>query len=184
MIEVILKTKVPHLGAEADLVKVNPGYARNYLIPKGLAAPATTTYKQQVLRLQKLRAEREATELNDANQLAGRINKMTITFQMESGKGQEKLFGSITASDILDRLVKEDVHLDKKKIKLAHPLKDVGTHQVEIHLHSEVNASLKVVLVVPKTAEDEEQADKKKDFKKGKFSKDKPKKKSTEKENG
>ncbi len=152
--EVILKAKVEGLGAEADLVKVRPGYARNYLIPRGLALPATSAVKHQVEKLKQARAEREARELNEANALATRINRMTLTFQMTAGGEGEKVFGSVTAHDIVERLAKENVALDRKRLKLPHPIKTTGEHAIEVHLHPDVKASLRVVLEV-KRAEGE-----------------------------
>lgn len=153
--EVILRAKVEGLGAEADLVKVRPGYARNYLIPQGLAMPATTAVRHQIEKLKQARAEREARELNEANTLASRLNKMTLTFQMTAGGEGDKVFGSVTAHDIYERLVKGDVHIDRKRLRLPHPIKTTGEHEVEVHLHPDVKASLRVVLEV-KRAEGEE----------------------------
>jgi large subunit ribosomal protein L9 len=156
--EVILKSKIHNLGAEADIVRVRPGYARNFLFPKGLAMPATAGQKLVIEKLRKARAEREAKELNDANEMAGKLNKMTVTFQMTSAEGSERVFGSVTSQEILERLAKNGVELDRKQLRLAHPLKEVGSHEVEIHLHSEVRAKVTVVLEVPKTEAGEESA--------------------------
>ncbi len=156
MTEIILKSKVEGLGAEADVVKVRPGYARNFLFPRGLAVMANSTNKRQIEALKQARATREAREVNEANEIAGRINKMTLTFQMLAGEGQQKVFGSVTSQDILERLAKEGVAIDKKRIRLPHPIKETGPHQVEIHLHPDVNASLKIVLEVPKHDADAE----------------------------
>ncbi len=153
MTEVILKSKIEGLGAEADVVKVRPGYARNFLLPRGLAMPSTQAYKAQIEKLKKARAEREAAELNDAAQIAARINKMTITFQMNAAEGQDKVFGSVTIAEIVERLSKEQVELDRKKVKLAHPLKELGEHKIEIAVHHDVVATLKVVLALPKSSE-------------------------------
>lgn len=149
--EIILKAKVEGLGAEADMVKVRPGYARNYLIPRGLAMPATSAVKHQIEKLKQARAEREASELNEANALATRINRMTLTFQMAAGGEGEKVFGSVTAHDVVERLAKENVHIDRKKLKLPHPIKATGEHEVEVHLHPDVKGTLRVVLEVKKT---------------------------------
>ncbi|MCC6356355.1 MAG: 50S ribosomal protein L9 [Verrucomicrobiae bacterium] len=155
--EIILKAKVEGLGAEADLVKVRPGYARNYLIPRGLAMPATSAVKHQVEKLKQARAEREARELNEANALATRINRMTLTFQMTAGGEGEKVFGSVTAHDVVERLAKENVHIDRKKLKLPHPIKATGEHEIEVNLHPDVKGTLRVVLEVKRVAgEDEE----------------------------
>jgi large subunit ribosomal protein L9 len=148
--EVILKKKVEGLGGEADLVKVRPGYARNYLFPKGLAIPATEAGKHQIERLKQIRAAREAEELNIANEYARRINKMTLTFQMQAGETRDKIFGSVTNADIQERLAKEGINIDRKRIHLPAPLKQLGEQEIEIALYPEVKARLKVVLALSK----------------------------------
>ncbi len=148
--EVILKTKIEGLGGEADIVKVRPGYARNFLLPRGLAIPATKASKHQIERLRQIRAEREANELNTANEYARKINKMTLTFQVQAGDSFDKIFGSVTSQDIMERLAKEGLNVDRKRIKLYHPLKELKEHEVEINLHPEVKATLRVVLALSK----------------------------------
>jgi len=145
-IEVILKKPVQGLGAEADIVKVKAGYARNYLIPNNIAAQATAASKKEIEALQKRRAEREADELQKAEKLAADLNKVTITFQMESAEGSGKLFGSVTSQDISERLTTMGHELDRKKIQLDRPLKEVGESTITANLGMEVTASFKVVL--------------------------------------
>jgi len=145
-IEVILKKPVQGLGAEADIVKVEAGYARNYLIPNNIAAQATAASKKEIEALQKRRAEREADELQKAEKLAADLNKVTITFQMESAEGSGKLFGSVTSQDISERLTTMGHELDRKKIQLDRPLKEVGESTITANLGMEVTASFKVVL--------------------------------------
>jgi large subunit ribosomal protein L9 len=161
-LEVILKQPVHGLGAEADLVKVKPGYARNFLIPRGLAVTATAASKKFVEDLKRKRAAREAAELNDANEKAKALNKVTLTFQMEANE-QGKIFGAVTAQDISERLAKLGHDIDKKKIA-AKPIKDEGDHEVTIALGHGVSAKIKVVLQVnkPEAAAEEEEASKKK----------------------
>ncbi|MEM6883826.1 MAG: 50S ribosomal protein L9 [Verrucomicrobiota bacterium] len=151
-IEVILKQPVQGLGAEADIVKVKAGYARNYLIPNNIAAQATAASKKEIEALQKRRAEREADELQKAETLAAALNKVTITFQMESAEGSGKLFGSVTSQDISERLATMGHELDRKKIQLDRPLKDVGEKTIKANLGMDVTATFKVVLA---TAESE-----------------------------
>ena len=145
-IEVILKKPVRGLGAEADIVKVKAGYARNYLIPNDIAAQATAASKKEIEALQKRRAEREAEELQQAEALAAALKDVTITFQMESAEGSGKLFGSVTTQDIADRLATMGHDLDRKKIQLDRPLKEVGTTNVKANLGMDVTASFKVIL--------------------------------------
>lgn len=161
-LEVILKQPVHGLGAEADLVKVKPGYARNFLIPRGLAVTATAASKKFVEDLKRKRAAREAAELNEANEKATALNKVTLTFQMEANE-QGKIFGAVTAQDIAERLATLGHSIDKKKIG-AKPIKDEGPHEVVITLGHGVSAKIKVVLQVnkPAVAEEEEAPKKKK----------------------
>ena len=145
VVEVILKKPVPSLGAEADLVKVKPGYARNYLLPEDLAVVATAATKKLVEELKRRRAEREAAELNAAEEMAKALKKVTITFQVETSR-QDKVFGSVTTNDIANRLETLGHHVDRKKIVLPKPLKGLGEYDVEVHLPMSVQAKFKVVL--------------------------------------
>lgn len=148
-VEVILKTKIEGLGSEADIVSVKPGYARNFLIPKDFAAPATLATKRQVEELKRKRAEREATELNEAQELAGKLGKLKLTFVLESGEGQDKVFGSVTSQDIALKLEEAGYKIDRKKIDLPKPIKDLGEHEVTVKLASEVQAKLNVTVNHP-----------------------------------
>lgn len=159
-LEVILKQPVHGLGAEADLVKVKPGYARNFLIPRGLAVAATAASKKFVEDLKRKRAAREAAELNEAQEKAAALNKVTLTFQMEANE-QGKIFGAVTAQEISDRLATLGHTIDKKKIG-TKPLKEEGDHEVTITLGHGISARIKVVLQVNKPAAQEEEAPKKK----------------------
>ena len=138
--EIILTDNVPGLGAEADVVKVRRGYARNFLLPQGKAHEVTPSSMRQLDNLKKKRAEREAREMNDAEELARRINKARLTFTLETGE-TGKAFGSITAQDIMNRLKNEiGVEVDRHKIALDHPIKTTGEHEVGIKLHHDVTA--------------------------------------------
>lgn len=141
--DIILTDNVPGLGAEADVVKVRRGYARNYLLPHGKALEVTPATLRQLENLKKKRAEREARELNDAEELARRINKSRLIFKLETGE-TGKAFGSITAQDVVTRLKNEiGVDIDRHKIHLEHPIKTTGEHEVTIKLHHDVNATLR-----------------------------------------
>jgi large subunit ribosomal protein L9 len=157
-VEVILKTKIEGLGSEADIVSVKPGYARNFLIPKDFAAPATLATKRQVEELRRKRAEREAQELNDAQELAGKLAKLKLVFTLETGggEGQEKSFGSVTSKDIADKLKEQGYEVDRKKIELPKAIKDLGDHEVIVKLGSEIQAKLNVVVNRPVSKEEEE----------------------------
>ncbi|MEY2547284.1 MAG: large subunit ribosomal protein [Verrucomicrobiota bacterium] len=154
--EVILTEHVPGLGAEADVVKVRRGFARNYLLPHGKAHEVTPAAMRQLDNLKKKRAEREAGELNEAEETARRINKSHLTFTLETGEAG-KAFGSITAQDIMNRLKNEiGVEVDRHKIVLEHPIKNTGDHEVAIKLHHDVTAQLIFVVKsseAPRSAE-------------------------------
>ena len=141
--EIILTDNVPGLGAEADIVKVRRGYARNYLLPQGKAHEVTPSSLRQLENLKKKRAEREARELNEAEELARRINKLRVMFKLETGE-TGKAFGSITAQDIVTRLKNEiGDEIDRHKIHLEHPIKTTGEHEVAIKLHHDVTVNFK-----------------------------------------
>jgi large subunit ribosomal protein L9 len=144
--EIILTEKIANLGAEADVVKVKRGYARNFLVPRGLALEVTPATLKRLNLLKAKRAEREARELNESEDLARRINKLKITLELETGE-TGKAFGSITAADIAERLKKElggSVEIDRHKIHLDKAIKDTGDHEVTIKLHHDVTAKLNV----------------------------------------
>jgi large subunit ribosomal protein L9 len=144
--EVILTHNILGLGAESDQVKVAAGYARNYLIPQGKAIPLTGANKRRIEALQKRRGEREAHEYNSMSDLAKSVAKLTATLKVKTGD-DGKLFGSVTAAMISDELKSHfDIHLDRKKIHLEHPIRTLGQHEVQLHLHGEINATLKVVV--------------------------------------
>jgi large subunit ribosomal protein L9 len=154
--EVILTEHVPGLGAEADVVKVRRGFARNYLLPRGKAHEVTPAAMRQLDHLKKKRAEREARELNDAEETARRINKSHLIFTLETGEGG-KAFGSITAQDIMNRLKNEiGVEVDRHKIDIEHPIKNTGEQSVAIKLHHDVIAQLNFVV---KSSEPAKQAE-------------------------
>jgi large subunit ribosomal protein L9 len=140
--ELILTENVPGLGAEADVVKVRRGYARNYLLPRKMAYEVTPSALRQLNSLKQKRAEREASELNDAQELARRIGKARFVFTLETGESG-RAFGSVTAQDIVNRLKNEvGADIDRHKIVLERPIKDTGEHDVAIKLHHDVTAQL------------------------------------------
>jgi large subunit ribosomal protein L9 len=141
--EVILTDNVPGLGAEADVVKVRRGYARNYLLPRGKAYEVTPAALRQLDNLKKKRAEREARELNEADELARKIGKAHLVFTLATGESG-KAFGSVTAQDIVHRMKNElGIEIDRHKLVLERPIKDTGEHEVVIKLHHNVTAQFK-----------------------------------------
>jgi large subunit ribosomal protein L9 len=144
--EVILTEKIASLGFEADVVKVKRGYARNFLVPRGKALEVTPATLKRLNLLKAKRAEREAKELNESEDLARKINKLKITVELETG-ATGKAFGSITAADLAERLKKElggSIEIDRHKIHLEKPIKETGEHEVQIKLHADVVAKLTV----------------------------------------
>lgn len=146
--EVILIENIPGLGAEADVVKVKNGYARNFLIPTGKACEVTPAALRKLNALKAKRAEREGRELNEAEELARKINKLKITMLLETGESG-KAFGSITSRDLAERIQAElggAVEIERNRIVLERPIKDTGAHEIAIKLHPEVTAKLNLVV--------------------------------------
>ncbi|MFC5049589.1 50S ribosomal protein L9 [Rubritalea spongiae] len=150
--EVILRTKIDNLGAEADVVKVKAGYARNFLIPQGKAFEATEENLQNTEDLKKARAEREAAELAEAQEIAAKIKKAKISFELEVGEGG-KAFGSVTTLDIQKKLEEAGITLDRKALKLDGPIKSAGTTKIDVKLAGDTTATLTVVVNTPSTEE-------------------------------
>ena len=142
--EVILTHNIVGLGGESDQVKVAAGYARNFLFPQRLAIPLTHANKRRLEVLRQRRAEREAHEYNTMSELAKGITKLTCLVKVKVGD-DGKVFGSVTSGQIADELKHQfDITLDKKKIHLDHPIRTLGEHEIELRLHPEVKATLKV----------------------------------------
>lgn len=144
--EIILTEKIANLGAEADVVKVRRGYARNFLVPRGKGLEVTPATMKRLNLLKTKRAEREARELNESEDLARKINKLKITIEIETG-ATGKAFGSITAADLAERIKKElggNIEIDRHKIQLEKPIKDTGEHEITVKLHADVAAKLTV----------------------------------------
>ena len=145
-IEVILKQQVEDLGAEADVIKVKRGYALNFLIPTGKAYEATSGNLKHIDALKKARALREANEIEAATKLANRLNKQRLKFELATGQGG-KAFGSVTAKDIQDSLAETDRQfrdIDRKQIQLKKPIKRTGDFEVDVKIHQDINATLKI----------------------------------------
>lgn len=142
--EVILTTNIVGLGAESDQVKVASGYARNYLFPQRLAIPLTQANKRHLEALKKRRAEREAHEYNTMSELAKSVSKLLCVVKVKTGE-DGKMFGTVTTGMIADELKHQfDISLDKRKIHIEPTIRTLGEHEVELHLHHDVNATLKV----------------------------------------
>ena len=142
--EVILTHNIIGLGGESDQVKVAPGYARNYLIPQGFAIPLTAANKRRIEALKQRRAVREADELNHMNDLARSLAKLIAVLTVKTGE-DGKMFGSVTTGAIADQLKTQfEIAVDKKKIHIDQPIRTLGEHEVELRLHADVTAKLKL----------------------------------------
>jgi large subunit ribosomal protein L9 len=143
--QVILKEKIAGLGAEADVVKVRAGYARNYLVPQGKAYEATKANLRHVEALNSARAKREGEELVVAQELATKIGKLSPKFTLSTGQGG-KAFGSVTSMDIHKELEAAGIAIDRYDIQLEKPIKKSGKTIVEIKLNAQVSAQLTVTV--------------------------------------
>lgn len=151
--EVILTQHIVGLGAESDQVAVAAGYARNFLIPQGMAIPLTGANKRRLESLRQRRAEREAHELNTMSELAASISKITLKITVKTG-ADGKMFGAVTGGTIADELKHQcDVSIDRRKIHLEAPIRSLGEHEVELRLHADVNAKLKLQIETATPAE-------------------------------
>jgi large subunit ribosomal protein L9 len=139
--EILLVKPVENLGGEGDQVKVRAGYARNYLLPRGIAVPLTGANRKQVDALKKRRAEREMHELNGAQQVAKKLEKKSLAFAVKTGEGG-RMFGAITSTDIHEKLAAEGLQIEKRRIHLHTPVKTLGQHTVKIKLHPDVSVDL------------------------------------------
>jgi large subunit ribosomal protein L9 len=145
-IEVILREHVEHLGRRGEVVKVAPGYARNYLFPRQLALAVTDENRRQIDR-ERAKAElRELQELREAESLRARLEAIDVTVARRVGENQV-LYGSVTSADVADLLAARDLPVDRRKIQLSEPLKALGEHRVAVKLHRDVTAELTVKVV-------------------------------------
>ena len=150
--QVILKEKIEGLGAEADVVKVRAGYARNFLVPQGKAFEATTSNLRHLESLKVERSRREAEELSSAQELATKISKLKPKFTLSTGQGG-KAFGSVTSIDIHKELEAAGIVIDRHAIELEKPVKKSGKTEVSIRLNPQVIATLTITV---EAGEDEE----------------------------
>lgn len=144
--EVILMADVNGLGAEGDVVSVADGYARNYLLPKKLAAAVTEATRRQLEKKRQERQEEEGKELEAAQSVAKVIESSSCTISVKAG-AEGKMFGSVTASDIAAALAEQGIDIDRHKLQLEEPLRELGVFNVPIKLHPQVESSVKVWVV-------------------------------------
>ena len=143
--EVILREDVPQLGQRGDLVKVKPGYARNYLIPRKLAMPASAGARKQVADMKAANARKDAREKSGAESLAAQLGELTLTLTAKAGE-QDQLFGSVTTMDIAAALEAKGFNIDRRTIELEEPIKTIGEYSVPVRLHHDVIAAVKVAV--------------------------------------
>ncbi len=144
--EIILRQAVENLGKPGDVVKVKPGYARNYLLPHGLAYEATPG---NLKRIQQERARLEAAEnerRTAASTLAERLEQVSLTFSARVGE-EGKLFGSVTAADLAQQLETQGFHIEKRQIDLHEPIKALGIYRIPIRLHADVKPEIRVWVI-------------------------------------
>ena len=144
--DVVLLKDVERLGAEGAVVRVSPGYARNYLMPRGLAALATAQRLHTLEELKRQRSRKVQRALEEANALKQKLESRSLTLKLNLG-ADEKPFGAVTAHDILDAVQREGIALDKHAIELKQPIKVLGVYDVPVRVHPEVTATLKVWVV-------------------------------------
>jgi large subunit ribosomal protein L9 len=150
--EVILKEDVVKLGSRGDVVKVAAGYGRNYLLPKKLAIEANAANKAVVAQMKASAVRRNAKEKAGAEDLAKQIDAVVVNFTRKAGEG-DHLFGSVTSSDIAAELTKKGFDIDRRKIQLHEPLKQLGDFTIAVKLHRDVTAHFKVVIEKEAVAE-------------------------------
>ncbi len=144
--EVILRDHVDHVGKRGDIVKVANGYARNYLLPRKLALPATEANKNWIARERKIAEAREGEERGTAEALADRLVALDLQVGRKVGDN-DTLYGSVTNSDIADLLKEKGFDIDRRKILLPDPLRALGEALVPVKLHRDVTAQLKITVV-------------------------------------
>lgn len=139
--ELLLLQPIENLGNEGDQVTVRAGYARNYLLPRKLALPVTRANSKHMQALRERAEKRLAQELAGAQALAAKLEKVSIAFAVQTGPGG-KMFGAITAQDLIDRLAQEGIQLEKRQVNLYTPVKSLGKHTTKIRLHADVSVEI------------------------------------------
>ncbi|MBD3183564.1 50S ribosomal protein L9 [Candidatus Poribacteria bacterium] len=144
--DVILKTNVEKLGNEGEVVSVADGYARNFLIPRDLAVRATEKNRRAIEHEKRVAANREARDRRVAEQLANEISNLSCTISVQAGEN-DRLFGSVTSMDIAAALEEQGVSIDRRKIILDEPIKELGVFTVPAKIHTDIVAEIKVWVV-------------------------------------
>ena len=143
--ELLLREDVENLGARGEIVKVKPGYGRNYLLPRGLAVQATAANVNQIARQRATFLKKAAVEKDTATAQAEQVNSVVLTFARKVGD-HGMLYGSVTSMDIAEAFTAQGYEIDRRKITLKDPIKELGEFEVPVKLHREVTATFKVVV--------------------------------------
>jgi len=151
-VQVLLQADVDNLGSGGEVVKVRAGYARNFLLPRGLALPATKANLLRVEELKKLAAQRAQEELAKAQELGTKISAVTVKIERAAAGEESKMYGSVTAKDLEEAFAAQGVEIDRKRIQLKEPIRQFGPFEVPIKLHSSHTVSLKGEVVKKGTA--------------------------------
>lgn len=149
--EVILREDVEKLGSRGQIVKVADGYARNFLLPRRLAVMATESNRKIVEQERDAHLRREAKLADEARDLAKLMESVSITITQRAGE-EGQLFGSVTAQDIVAELEKQNFTIERRKVQLEHPIRQVGDYKVPVRLHREVTVEIPVTVAAEQTA--------------------------------
>jgi large subunit ribosomal protein L9 len=144
--DVILREDIDNLGARGDIVKVAPGYARNFLLPRRLAVAATDANRKIVEQERQAHLRKEAKLKTESEDLGKLLAGVTVTISQKAGEN-DQLFGSVTAQDIANALAARNFTIDRRKVQLEEPIKQLGTYQVPLRLHKDVTAEIGVNVV-------------------------------------
>ena len=152
--EVILRQDIDELGLEGDVVNVAKGYARNYLIPQSIALEATE-HNRKALEMQRKKIELKRVRVKEqAEQVKAEMEKVVLTFSQKAGE-EGKLYGSVTSMDVASQLKDQGVDVERRKIVLEKPIKELGEFQVDVKIYPEVTAAIKVVVKAEEEAAEE-----------------------------
>jgi large subunit ribosomal protein L9 len=143
LVKLVLREDVPKLGHAGEVVSVKPGYARNFLLPQGKAALASEARVKELEHHKRLIAEKVARELKDLHAARDRLEQLQLEVEAQAGE-EGRLFGSVTAAQVAELIGEKGIEIDRRKIDLAEPIKEVGEHSVPIKLHREVIANVRL----------------------------------------
>ena len=144
--EVILRQAIDNLGHPGDIVKVSPGFARNYLLPRGFAYEATEGNRKRIAQEKSRLEAAENARRESASEIAKKLEEVSLTFSARVGE-EGKLFGSVTATDIAQQLEQQGFHVEKRQIDLHEPIKSLGVYRVPIRLHADVKPEIRVWVI-------------------------------------